>query len=131
MSTQKVLDPVILLPLIRRVLPNIIARDLVGVQPMTEPTGSIFNSTRTLDNLIMQKEHFGHFLRVYNRKKYHSINDVAALGYPIIKIGVLDAISAKNWCKENLKPGSFVCVNTRFCFAYDRDATLFTLRWSS
>lgn len=34
-------DPV-LLPIIRRVMPNIIAHDIVGVQPMMGPTGSIF-----------------------------------------------------------------------------------------
>lgn len=129
MSTQQVLNPV-LLPLIRRVMPNIIAHDLIGVQPMTGPVGSIFNSRWTLDNLTMQKEHFQHFLRVYNRKKYHSINDIAALGYTMTKVSALNAVTAKNWCKENLKPGSFVCVNTRFCFAYDRDATFFAMKWS-
>jgi hypothetical protein len=110
-------------------MPNIIAHDLIGVQPMTGPVGSIFNSRWTLDDLIMQKEHFGHFLRVYNRKKYHRIGDLADLGYTMLKVGALNAIPAKNWCKENLKPGSFVCVNTRFCFAYPKDATLFALRW--
>ncbi len=34
-------DPVIL-PMLRRMMPNIIAYDLVGVQPMTGPTGMIF-----------------------------------------------------------------------------------------
>jgi hypothetical protein len=128
MSTQQVLNPA-LLPLIRRVMPDIIAQDLIGVQPMTGLVGSIFYIW-TLDDLIMQKEHFQHFLRVYNRKKCHSINDIAALGYTMTKVSALNAVTAKNWCKENLKPGSFVCVNTRFCFAYDRDATFFAMKWS-
>jgi hypothetical protein len=129
MSTQQVLNPVIL-PLIRRVMPNIIAHDLIGVQPMTGPSVSIFSSKWTLDHIKMQKEHYGHFLRAYNRKKYHKISDIAALGYTMLKIDAVDAVPAKRWCIETLKPGSFVCVNTRFCFAYERDAMLFTLRWS-
>lgn len=32
----------ILMPLIRRVLPSLIASDIMGVQPMTGPTGNIF-----------------------------------------------------------------------------------------
>lgn len=33
----------VLLPMIRKVMPALIAQDIVGVQPMTGPTGSIFN----------------------------------------------------------------------------------------
>ena len=129
MSTQQILNPVIL-PLIRRVMPNIIAHDLIGVQSMTGPVGQIFSSKWTLDHVKMQKENFGHFVRVYNRKKYHKIGDIADLGYTMLKVDTINAVKAKYWCKENLKPGAFICVNTRFCFAYDRDATLFAMRWS-
>ena len=110
-------------------MPNIIAQQILGVQPMTAPVGQIFSSTWTLDHIKMQKEHFQHFLRAYNRKKYHRSDDVAALGYIMTKVSALNAVKAKNWCKQNLKPGSFVCVNTRFCFAYERDAMMFSLTW--
>lgn len=36
----------ILLPLIRRVMPTMIAHQILGVQPMTGPTGSIFGTRR-------------------------------------------------------------------------------------
>ena len=42
MVTNNQLNPV-LLPVIRRVMPNIIAHQIVGVQPMTGPVGSIFS----------------------------------------------------------------------------------------
>lgn len=32
----------VILPIIRRVMPNIIAQDIIGVQPMTAPSASIF-----------------------------------------------------------------------------------------
>jgi hypothetical protein len=31
------------LPLIRRIMPSIIANDIIGVSPMTAPTGQIFS----------------------------------------------------------------------------------------
>ena len=120
----------VLLPMIRRVMPNIIASQLISVQPMTGPVGQIFNSTWTLDHLKMKKVHYQHFLRVYNRKTYHKIDDIVKLGYTQVTVSVMNAIPAKRWCTANLKPGSFVMINTRFVFAYDRDATLFALRWS-
>ena len=32
----------VLFPLIRKILPNVIAQDIAGVQPMTGPTGNVF-----------------------------------------------------------------------------------------
>lgn len=32
----------VILPIVRRVMPNIIAQDIIGVQPMTAPSASIF-----------------------------------------------------------------------------------------
>lgn len=39
---QRTLNKVIL-PIIRRVMPTIIANDIIGVQPMTGPVGEIFS----------------------------------------------------------------------------------------
>ena len=97
---------------------------------MTAPVGQIFSFTRTLEHLKMKKVHYRHFLRVYNRKTYHKINDIVKLGYTPVTVSTINAIPANRWCAANLKPGSFVMINTRFVFAYDRDATLFALRWS-
>jgi hypothetical protein len=41
-SECEVGTPDVILPLIRRVMPSIIAQDIIGVSPMTGPTGSIF-----------------------------------------------------------------------------------------
>lgn len=40
-------DPKILIPVIRQMLPAILASDIVGVQPMQGPIGSIFTVGRT------------------------------------------------------------------------------------
>ena len=120
----------VLLPLIRSVMPSIIASQIIGVQPMTGSTGSIFGTTYNSGTCKMEKVHYQHFLRVYNRKKYHKIDDIKKLGYTMVTVSAINAVPAKRWCKSTLKPGSFAMINTRFVFAYDRDATLFALRWS-
>lgn len=125
----------VILPVIRRLLPHVVANDIIGVQPMTATAAQIHTiKTRydspSLYNVALTKDHFKHFLRVYNRKKYHNFDDITALGYTTIDINAFNMISARQWCRKTLKPGSFVCSNARFCFAYERDYTLFMLRWS-
>lgn len=36
----------VLLPIIRRIMPNLIANEIIGVQPMTGETGAIFTGNR-------------------------------------------------------------------------------------
>ena len=111
-------DPV-LLPLIRRVMPNIIANDLIGAT-----YGDWHGS------LVMHKHHFQHFLRVYNRRKSHSGLYLSGLGYQKVNVEFSKVLYARNWCKDTLKHGSYLISINDFWFAYDRDATLFMMRWS-
>ena len=41
----------ILIPLIRRVMPSIIANDIIGVSPMTGPVGQIFSMRARYANI--------------------------------------------------------------------------------
>lgn len=123
-------NPVIL-PIIRRVMPSIIANDILGVQPMSGPVGNIFSMRGTWHGtLVMQKHHFHHFLRVYNRRKNHSGSYLDSLGYQRIALGYSKVGGARQWCKDTLKHGSYLISINEFWFAYDRDATLFMMRWS-
>ena len=38
----------IILPLIRKIVPSLIANDIVGVQPMSSPTGGVFSTLRAV-----------------------------------------------------------------------------------
>lgn len=113
-------DPV-LLPLIRSVMPNIIAQSIIGAQPTY---GGWHGS------LVMHKHHFQHFLRVYNRRKNHSGLYLSGLGYQKVNVEFSKVLYARNWCKDTLKHGSYLISINDFWFAYDRDATLFMMRWS-
>jgi hypothetical protein len=125
---NKPYDPVIL-PIIRRVWPNILANELIGVQPMTGPVGEIFGR-RPNGRVLMNKVHYRHFVRVYNRRKYHRPEYITSLGYTHVRVRISDAIAVQRWCREILRAGSYVRSHNDFWFAYERDATLFTLRWS-
>ena len=129
----------VILPIIQRVMPSIIAHDVIGVQHMNGSVGDIFNIRGQFNwagRLVLTKEHFRHFLRVYNRRTRHHPDYLTSLGYQKIRVTRRDdrannASNALAWCKQNIKPGSYVYSSGDFWFAYDRDATLFTLKWSS
>ena len=79
-------------------------------------------------HLKMDKVHYQHFLRLYNRKRFQKTSALDKLGYQSVKIrGSYKPAFA--WCEANLKPGSFVTVASRFWFAYAEDAVLFKMHW--
>jgi hypothetical protein len=79
-------------------------------------------------HLKMDKVHYQHFLRLYNRKRLQKTSALDKLGYQSVKIqGSYKPAFA--WCEQNLKPGSFVTIASRFWFAYDADAVLFKMHW--
>lgn len=128
MSNSKVLIP--LIPIIRRVMPTIIAQDIVGVQPMSGPIIDILTrQTGYSGRVVLTKSHFGHFLRIYNRRKAHHPDYITSLGYEKFRIRYSDVIEAKEWCRKTFKPGAYIRSMNDFWFANERDALLFSLRW--
>lgn len=113
----------VLLPIIRRVMPTIIANDILGVQNMIDLDFAPWI-------MKMEKVHYQHFVRLNNRRKTQRISNLDAAGYTCVKLdrGWNDP---REWCNKNLKPGSYINLHTRFWFAYERDATLFMLRWGA
>jgi hypothetical protein len=127
----------VLISQIRRIMPSIIAQDLIGVQPMTGPTVDIFSTKYNIKQdfnwagrVVLHKEHFNHFLRVYNRRKHHHPDYLTNLGYKKIRLAYSKTIAADQWCRTTFKRGTYVRSSADFWFAYERDAMLFTLRWS-
>lgn len=119
----------VILPLIRRTLPGVFAKDIIGVQPMSGPTGSIFGSSNWAGRVQMYKTHYNHFLRVYNRRKYHHPDYLTNLGYTKARLSYSNTIAADQWCRKTLKKGAYVRSIVDFWFAYERDYTMFMLRW--
>jgi hypothetical protein len=134
---SKTFDPVIL-PMIGRLIATQMANDIIGVQPMTAPAGQIFTMRGNYNwagRVVLYKAHFNHFLRVYNRRKHHHPEYITSLGYSHAKLTrrndlEINANNAEEWCRKTLKPGSWIYSSGDFWFAYEKDYTLFTLRWS-
>jgi hypothetical protein len=127
----------VLLPIIRRVMATQLANDIIGVQPMTGPAGGIFSLKPTYYPITVKltKDHYRYFLRVYNRRQYHTVDYIDSLGYPVVKLtrrddGVFDAMNARVWAIQNLKSGSYISSGAKFWFAREKDHTLFLLRWT-
>jgi len=79
-------------------------------------------------HLKMDKVHYQHFLRLYNRRRFQKTSTLDNFGYQSVKIRS-SYKPAFAWCEQNLKPGSFVTTAGRFWFAYDADAVLFKMHW--
>lgn len=135
--THNLVNPV-LLPIIKRVMPAIIAQQVIGAQPMTAPLAQKYalNARYGLKNgwsgrIYFEKEHFNHFLRVYNRRQRHHPEYLTSLGYPHVKLLIpsTEKYAAEQWCIDTLKPGTWVRAYADFWFATQDDATMFTLRW--
>jgi hypothetical protein len=123
----------VLLPIIRRAMPSIIAHHLVGVQPMSAPTGSIFTLKARYQTtggmILLTRAHFRHFLRVYNRRKSHSFNSIRDLGYPVYQIlGYNQWSDVVVWCRKNLEEGAFIVTpSSEIIFANHSDYLHFVL----
>jgi hypothetical protein len=115
----------VLLPIIRRVMPNIIANDIIGVQPMSSEDyiGSMIYEK---GSVIMQKVHYQHFVRLPNRQKFHKFSEIVdKYKYTKVKVTSLQAKAAMQWCEQNLKPGAYIRLQNHFVFAYEADAVWF------
>ena len=124
----------VLLPIIRRVMPTIIANDLIGVSPMSGPAGNIFTLQERYRNgwagrLKLNKDHYRYFLRIYNRRIHHHPEYITSLGYPHVRVSRRDSLNivALDWCLDNLKPGTWIYNNSDFWFADQNDYVLFRM----
>ena len=122
----------VLLPFIRRVMPNIIANDILGVSPMTVPTAGLFGlKNGWYGRVKFTKNHFRHFLRVYNRRTHHHPDYLHSLGYPHHKVSrrIFNYMDARYWCEDTLAPGSWLNSFNDFWFANHDDYVMFKLVW--
>ena len=86
--------------------PITIAQHIVGVQPMTTPTYSLFNIMVT---------------KTYNNKHWpHQYT-----------INLEDIHAAEQWCWQRFKGRNWNNTRHTFVFKRSKDAVMFTLRWGS
>lgn len=92
----------IILPTIRKIIPNMIATDLVGVQPMASLDSSCHPGTRILDGQE----------------------------YKIVSIGLLCSLyEITTWCDANGDDNMWFLIGRDIYFMDDPAYTMFVLRW--
>ncbi len=99
----------VLLPMIRQVMPNIMAQQIVGVQPMGA-AGMLFNRDQS-------------YLSIHQNKKYWPHRIVIGDWY--------DIGTAERFCYDNFRSRNWRNVTRYFYFKRHEDAALFTLRWGA
>lgn len=124
----------ILISLVRKVMPNIIASQIVGVSPMTAPVDDIFKLRTIFEQdarVRMTKAHYKTFLRVNDRPKTQTLLAFRAAVYPAVDLpNVSDTMEAIRWCREQFGEHGYQRIHLKFIFKDDADATVFRLRWS-
>ena len=87
----------VMIPIIRNVMPQVIAQQIVGVQPMTAPAASIGELRKKYGTKLkklptrrigykMNKAQLENFLRLNDRRKTQSSEDLKAAGYSSVII---------------------------------------------
>ena len=100
-------DPRLMIPILRTALPNLMAQQIVGVQPMTGTNNlGIFNQL---------------LYKTYNKKYWphqYFINDKT---YQISDV--------ERWCWDQFKGRYWNNYGRNFVFKRERDAVMFAMRW--
>lgn len=133
------LDPVII-PMVRRVMPRVLAMDIIGVTPpASRPSKLRKRYAIRLEGALLSARHrvapevYRHFLRINNRRRTQSSEDLAAAGYHAVSsIPWTSWEPADAWCADQLEPHSWLRFpgEARWWFSRGSDAVLFGLVWS-
>ena len=120
----------ILLPMIRKTMPGLIAQQIVGVQPMSNPTGMIYGMNSIFDTIIK------------TCMEVVEIDDVMVEYYAVkIPYGYFSKHNVENdeiveWCKttfndELITNRWYSLSSGTYLFKNEEDRNWFLLRWSS
>lgn len=133
----------ILVPIIRNVMPRIIAHDILGVSPMTGPISQVikfrtrygmndYELKNTPNRMILKSGTYSKFVRLYNRRKSQSTDEIRNAGYPcsdLIRCKFSMRIEIEEWCIKNFGPVGYILINGYIFFQNDDHHMLFKLRW--
>jgi hypothetical protein len=103
-------DPRIVIPILRSALPNLMAQQIVGVQPMNMGSNRLFKYEQS-------------YLNIHQNKRYWP--------YRIVIRDWYDIYEAERFCYDNFRSRNWRNVAKYFYFKNQNDAALFTLKWGS
>lgn len=131
----------VLLPIIRRVMPNFIAAQIIGVQPMSGPAGSIFGlSSLGKREIPFTKGMYRKFLRLNDRKKTQTLDNLIKAKYFIVYMKyahedtLINKHEIKSWCDQQYGPQGYAILESVWgpatvILENSEDQTMFLLNW--
>jgi hypothetical protein len=120
----------VIMPMIRKVMPQMIARHLTGVQPMTGPSGMIYNMGSIFDTILTT--HIGQ-VAVYGKEiDYYAVK----IPYGYFDKHSVSADDIYQWCIDMYSNDIddsrwYVRGSMTYLFRTEEDRNWFLLRWSS
>lgn len=125
----------VLIPIIRRCVPNIIINQLLGVQPMTGPVGQVLAmryrySYGKYSRVFITNGQYNKFVRLYNRKRHQLVKDIENAGYPsfiLYDSSLLDECII--WCDTVLGSNNYIRDYCTFFFLTLNDKISFSMVW--
>jgi hypothetical protein len=122
----------VLIPLVRRAMPTLIANQIIGVSPLSAPAGTMFAAPLHRRRWPVDPALYRHFLRVNNRKRTQSGEDLRRAGYWSASRGWFSGHARVDaWCRDQWGPHAwhrFPGDNT-WWFSREDDALVFRLAW--
>lgn len=120
----------VLLPIVRRVLPTVIANDIIGVSSLNARFSS---GPPFYDRVKLSKEVYNNFLRINNRKTYHDPEHIKDAGYPYLEmnhIGYYPYCDRIKWCNDTIGKFGYIEFKGTFFFKDQNDYMSFVMRWT-
>lgn len=135
----------VMLAKLRLYYPKIIASNIVGVQPMAGPAGSIFKlrkkyrpsgvNPRTTSGMKLLRDHHNYFLRLNDKRKRVLPYELNELRYPRVRLpnDIDMKIEAVSWLDDTLPKGSFIIDDffKSVWFSSEENSILFSLAYAS
>jgi hypothetical protein len=121
----------ILIPMVRKVLPGLVARDLVGVQPMTWPGAELETGETYVDEAAS-------YATEANTVEWYWVRLPMSAGSFWDVKGTHEHVNEVDaWCWETFGPRCsnehpaliWDKINGRYCFKHSEDRTAFVLKW--
>lgn len=120
----------ILLPMIGKTMPGLIAQQIVGVQPMSNPSGMIYGMNSIFDTIIKT---YMEVVEIDNvMVEYYAVK----IPYGYFSKHNVEADEIYEWCNKTFSDESITdrwCSRgyTTYLFKNEEDRNWFLLRWSS
>jgi hypothetical protein len=108
-------------------MPNVIANDIIGVSPMVAPRRPI--GAYVPKRIPISNGEYGKFVRLYNRRKTQSFQEIVSAGYNNEWVDYKNVIRVRKWARIAYKENSYIWFENNLFFSSKDDHILYKIAW--